>query len=87
MVSTVVFDTVYHSDGFYGLFRFESEAFPQGNAVALIAWAERRDVGDYVFPVYQTGATVVLRSRLAWSTREKAEQELARFLDIVERAK
>ena len=64
-------------------FAFESAEFPQGNVMAALGWVERRGVAHLVRSVCQTGAVAVLRSRRLWSTREEAERELARFLDVV----
>lgn len=79
MLGELVFDTRYTGDGFC----FESAEFPQGNVMAVLGWVERRGVAHLVRWVCQTGAVAVLRSRRGWATREEAELELARFLDLV----
>ena len=83
----LIFDTRYTGDGFC----FESAEFPQGNMMAAVVWVERRGVAHLVRWLFrcagdgpsQAGAVAVLRSRRSWSTREEAELELVRFLDLV----
>lgn len=82
-MSGYVFDTVMVERGKRFCFHFQSEEFPTCRGPAARAWAVSHGVGEQVLLLAVNAEYSVLRSYLAWYTREGAERNMERFLQRV----